>query len=161
VLDQLGGTGEGSEGISSLTFADSQSGQDFARAYQDALGASVQSSNAGYYDASMALMLATLVATRDSDDPASVDGVAVRDAMRQINDPDGEVVGAGGDGLKRAIDAIRDGRAINYDGANGPMDFDAQGSVRSNVTRFQIQDGQFLEFERYDCISSDACPRLE
>jgi branched-chain amino acid transport system substrate-binding protein len=58
-----------------------------------------------------------------------VNGVNVRDMLRKVADPPGEVVVAGVAGLTRAIELLKDGKDINYEGVAGAQDFDENGDV--------------------------------
>ncbi len=57
----------------------------------------------------------------------STDRRAIADALMQINDPNGEVVGPGE--WEKAKQLIAEGKAINYQGASGTVDFDEHGDV--------------------------------
>jgi branched-chain amino acid transport system substrate-binding protein len=59
----------------------------------------------------------------------STDPTAMRDALRDVANPPGEMVGPGTDGYKTAIGLIADGKDINYEGAAGPVDLDKNGDV--------------------------------
>ena len=54
---------------------------------------------------------------------------AIRDAIADIANPPGEVVNPGVEGFTNALELIAAGTAINYQGAAGPIDFDANGDV--------------------------------
>jgi hypothetical protein len=105
-------------------------------------------------------MLATILAAQQNHlaDPARVTGVQIRDAMRAINEPHGEPVNAGLEGLARALQLIAAGKAINYQGASGPCDYDAHGDVVAQLARFEVRGGRFEDRERFDCIHDAACP---
>ena len=106
-------------------------------------------------------MLASLVALRDgATAEAPLTGARVRDALRQINDPRGVPVYAGQDGFAEAAKLIADGKAINYEGASGPCDFDENGDVVAQLARFRVEKQQFVDAELYDCLSGPSCPRL-
>ncbi len=55
--------------------------------------------------------------------------------------PDGEVVGAGPDALTHALELIRNGKKINYEGAAGSQDFDKNGDVVTPIEIWQYQKG--------------------
>jgi len=59
----------------------------------------------------------------------STDSTAIRDALRDVANPPGEVVSPGTDGFKAALKLIADGKDINYEGAAGPVDMDKNGDV--------------------------------
>lgn len=72
------------------------------------------------YDATFLMALAIEKA-------GSTDRRAIADALMQINDPEGEVVGPGE--WEKAKQLIAEGKAINYQGASGSVDFDEKGDV--------------------------------
>jgi len=61
--------------------------------------------------------------------------INVRDMLRKVANPPGEVVVAGVDGIKKAMEILDAGKAINYEGAAGAVDFDENGDV---VTPIEI-----------------------
>jgi branched-chain amino acid transport system substrate-binding protein len=61
----------------------------------------------------------------------STDPTAIRDAMRTLNDPAGEKVTSGGAGIQRALELIRSGKPINYQGASGFSGWDKNGDLPS------------------------------
>ena len=73
------------------------------------------------YDAT-ALVLLAIAKAGTSDDP-----IAIRDAVFQLNDASGVVVQAGR--LAEGLRLIRENRAINYEGAAGASDIDAEGNA--------------------------------
>ena len=75
------------------------------------------------YDAAMALMLAAEAA-------GSVDGAAVRDQLRAIAGPPGQVVQATPSGVAEALRLLRAGEEIDYEGAASTLDWDANGDLR-------------------------------
>lgn len=76
------------------------------------------------YDAAMVIALAIQQA-------GSAERTAIRDALRRVSNPPGERVGPGE--FARARDLIIKGTKINYDGASGPVDFDANGDVEGRI----------------------------
>jgi len=59
----------------------------------------------------------------------STDPTAIRDALRDVANPEGDVVNPGTEGFTAALAAIEAGNDINYEGAAGPVDLDANGDV--------------------------------
>ena len=72
------------------------------------------------YDAMTVLLLAIERA-------GSTEGVAIRDALFDVSSDPGRVFRPGD--MARALQIIREGGAINYTGASGPVDFDPQGNI--------------------------------
>ena len=75
---------------------------------------------------------------------------AIRDALRDIANPPGEIVGPGVDSIKRALYLIQDGKDINYEGAGGSQDFDANGDVISTIEIWKIEGGAVVSTGRYE-----------
>ena len=78
----------------------------------------------------------------------TTDSVAIRDALRDVANPPGEVVGPGLAGIQKALSLIASGQDINYEGASGPVDFDENGDVsgpmesgQSKATRSSPPEG--------------------
>src|SRR5205814_1917173 len=119
--------------------------------------------DAAAYDAAMAVMLAVVQAAeqRHFKDPGMVSGAEIRDAMRSINDPRGEPVGAGAGAFLRALQLTAAGKSIDYQGASGPCDFDEHGDVVAQLARFQVQGGLFVDVDRFDCVKDAACPQVQ
>ena len=61
--------------------------------------------------------------------------VNLRDMLREVANPPGEVIVAGVDGIKKALELLKAGKAINYEGAAGSVDFDENGDV---VTAIEV-----------------------
>lgn len=162
VLETLGEDANGQEGTSITLLEPGPSADFFREELLTALGTVPAIQDANFYDGTQTLLLATLIALKDNalTDPTQVTGAQVRDALLELSNPDGERVGAGPAEFARAADLIAQGKAINYEGASGPMDFDARGDVRNTVVHWKVQDKQFVELEKYDCLSSPACPRV-
>jgi ABC-type branched-subunit amino acid transport system substrate-binding protein len=75
---------------------------------------------------------------------------AIRDALRDIANPPGEIVGPGVDSIKRALYLIQEGKDINYEGAGGSQDFDANGDVISTIEIWKIEGGAIVSTGRYE-----------
>src|SRR5574337_1033308 len=69
------------------------------------------------YDATVLVGLAMEQARSDK-------GPAIRDAIRKVTDPKGEKIYAGAAELKKAAQLLAQGKAIQYVGATGPLQFD-------------------------------------
>jgi branched-chain amino acid transport system substrate-binding protein len=82
-----------------------------------------------YDHASLAILAAALA--------GDASGTAIRDNVRRISQGDGEKVDNVTDGLR----AIAAGRAINYDGASGPVEFDERGDIKGTKFRFEVAEG--------------------
>lgn len=152
---------EGQEGTSYLP-SDGISGQEFDAHFLDRIGISRQSQwDSAVYDGAFLFALATIKASKDLDDPTAVTGAMVRDAMRELNDPDGEPIRVGPQEFAKAVAAIVEGRPINYDGASGPCDFDDYGRAKNRISHWQVTQGQARDLAVYDCVADDSCPKLD
>lgn len=68
-----------------------------------------------------------------------VDGTGIRDGIRQITTPDGEIV----TDFKSGVDALKAGKKIKYLGASGNCDFDAKGNIQSgSFGIYGVEDGK-------------------
>ncbi|ANT54733.1 MULTISPECIES: ABC transporter substrate-binding protein [Mesorhizobium] len=71
----------------------------------------------------------------------STDGTALNDAVRKVSGPDGAKVTSFAEGIK----ALRTGEQVNYEGASGAIDFDANGNIaKANFRVSQVKDGKIM-----------------
>ena len=87
------------------------------------------------YDATMILGLAMNVAPE-------LNGTAIRDAIRKLQDPNGTVIGTGPEEFKKAVALIKEGKPIRYSGATGPVEFDANGDTNGAALIWIIKGDQ-------------------
>ena len=71
-------------------------------------------------------------------------GVAIRDHLRQVANPPGEVVGPGAADLKKAIQLLEAKQEINYEGAAGSCDFDENGDVMTAIEIWKFAAGKIV-----------------
>jgi ABC-type branched-subunit amino acid transport system substrate-binding protein len=163
VLDVLSVAVEGQEGTSQAVLGEGASARIFSDDLKALNGQAPAFRDSGAYDAAMTLMLAALHAVKRNglQDPAQVTGAMIRDSMRAINDKSGEPVEAGISGFARGVRLIDEGKAIDYQGASGPCDYDAHGDVVAQLARFRVQGGQFLDVEKFDCVRDRQCPPVK
>ncbi len=115
-------------------------GQVFREAYLSAFAVELPSEP--YIDTTYdAVVLIALAAEKAG---TTTDSAAIRDALRDIANPPGEIVGPGVDGIKRALELIRQGKDINYEGAGGSQDFDANGDVFTTIEIWKIEGGAIV-----------------
>jgi hypothetical protein len=69
------------------------------------------------------------------------DREAIRDALYSVSAPPGEAYGPGE--LAEALDAVRNGRDIDYTGASGTFDLDDQGDTALEVIMFKVAGNSF------------------
>jgi len=79
----------------------------------------------------------------------STDPRAIRDALRDIANPPGEVVNPGVEGFAETKELIAAGEAIDYEGATGVIEFDDKGDVlQGAIEIWQIREGEIVEAVR-------------
>ena len=93
------------------------------------------------YDAVMLIGLAVQKA-------GSRDRTAIRDALREVSNAPGEVVGPGD--WEKAVALLAEGKDINYEGAAGSHEFDERGEVAGvfgewSVSGGKVTDGMLLK----------------
>ena len=154
---------EGEEGVSHLLIERDASGDLFTAEYQNAFGTPIVYRDAVYYDSGIVMFLAVIKATIPLDDPTKVTGEQIRQAllsMAQSTNPGGTVIRTGKDEIKKAIGELIAGRAINYQGASGPVDADENFNIRQKLARWKVIDGVFVDLATYDCVASTDCPEI-
>ncbi|WP_376094548.1 ABC transporter substrate-binding protein [Roseomonas sp. CCTCC AB2023176] len=88
--------------------------------------------------------LAILAAAQAGDVAPEMLGTAIRDNIRRVSSGEGERVDNVTDGLR----AIAAGRAVNFDGASGPVEFDERGDIRGTKFRYEAAEaGRFRVLE--------------
>jgi branched-chain amino acid transport system substrate-binding protein len=159
VIDALGDKLEGQEGTSQALLGQGPSAAAFASDLRAATGQEPAFRDSAAYDAATSVVLAALVAVQKEKlaDPAQLTGAQLRDALGSINVRGGEPVFAGIEGMVRAVRLIQENRPINYAGASGPCDFDANGDVVAQLVRFRVENKAFVDVERFDCIKDKDC----
>ncbi|MDE2396602.1 MAG: ABC transporter substrate-binding protein [Burkholderiales bacterium] len=66
----------------------------------------------------------------------------IRDAIRKVTAPGGEVVYAGPQGFARALQLIREKKPVRYVGVIGPVQFDANGDIAGPFRTWRITNGE-------------------
>jgi hypothetical protein len=154
----------GQQGTSHVLL-DGPSGDAFAQAFSAANnGTAPEFWASNTYDSAMVIMLGIYAAAEANklDDITMVTGAQVRDAMNTINDKTGEKIRSGAAEFAKAVAALKEGRKIDYEGASGPMDFDANGNVNGKLARWVYQNNRFDDVDRYDCVASrTTCPPIQ
>jgi branched-chain amino acid transport system substrate-binding protein len=87
------------------------------------------------YDAGAIVGLA--IAQAGKADPA-----AIKEAIPKILDPNGEVIHAGKEGFAKALQLIKEGKPIKYEGVIGPISFDQYGDITGPFRLWRIQNGE-------------------
>ena len=96
-----------------------------------------------HYDAAVLVALAAAKAG------TTTDAAAIRDALRDVANAPGEVVGPGRDGIARAMQLIADGQDINYEGTAGNVDIDENGDVFGSIEIWQVSGGEIVSTGEY------------
>lgn len=92
------------------------------------------------YDGAFLLALAV-------EQAGSADRAAIRDALRAVASPPGEVIEPGE--WAKAKELIAAGTDINYEGVGGSLDFDDVGDVTGFFGKFVVEDGSYKEVGVY------------
>lgn len=69
-------------------------------------------------------------------------GTAIRDGIRKVTDPKGTKIYAGVAQLKEAAKLIAEHKPIQYIGASGPLQFDANGDIAAPMAVWSVVDGK-------------------
>ncbi len=69
-------------------------------------------------------------------------GTAVRDGIRKVTDPKGEKIYAGAAELKKAVKLLAEKKPIQYVGASGPLQFDANGDIDAPMVVWSVEGGK-------------------
>jgi hypothetical protein len=159
VLSELGSDADGSEGVGAIA-ADGIPGQVFQAAYQSTYGVQLSNYDSNAYDSATLAMLGSLLAAQGLSDPTTITGTQVRTVLASTSTAGGQVVGTGTDEFVKAIHFITQGTPINYEGASGPLDFDANNQVVNRLAHFKIVGTTFVDIGVYDCVSDPSCPKM-
>ncbi|WP_440997925.1 ABC transporter substrate-binding protein [Arhodomonas sp. SL1] len=87
------------------------------------------------YDAVYAIALA-------AEQAGSVDSEAIRDNLRSVGNPPGEMIYPGE--FAKAAELIANGEEIDYEGASGSINFDDNGDVPGTFAHWAIEDGEIV-----------------
>jgi branched-chain amino acid transport system substrate-binding protein len=66
----------------------------------------------------------------------------IKDAIRKVVDPKGEVIHAGKDEFAKALDLIKQGKPIRYEGVIGRISFDEYGDITGPFRLWRIKAGE-------------------
>ncbi|HEX7387663.1 MAG TPA: ABC transporter substrate-binding protein [Castellaniella sp.] len=69
-------------------------------------------------------------------------GTDIRDGIRKVTDPNGTKIYAGVDELKKAAKLIAEKKPIQYIGASGPLQFDANGDIAAPMVVWSVVKGK-------------------
>lgn len=92
------------------------------------------------YDATFLIALAIEKA-------GSTDRTAIRDALRDVSNAPGEIVGPGE--WAKAVELLAAGSDINYEGASGSHEFDDAGDVAGFIGKYIVEDGAYKQIATF------------
>ena len=119
----------------------SQAQRDYTDLFRQETGGESDNPYPGFaFDA--AAIVALAIEHADSENPADI-----RNSLREVANPPGTSVGP--KDLARALQLIRDGQDVNYVGAGGDQDFDAQGDVINTIQLWRINGNQIEDLDIY------------
>ena len=117
----------------------------FEVAYEETYGFPVSHPfMAEHYDATVLVALAAAKAG------STTDSTAIRDALRDVANAPGEVVGPGRDEIAKALRLIAEGKDIDYNGAGGNVDFDEYGDVSGTIEIWTVSGGEIQSTGRFE-----------
>jgi ABC-type branched-subunit amino acid transport system substrate-binding protein len=127
-LDDAYGTSSGTNPTPSTDY--------FNKNYKDFSGIDASNPAADRsYDAGAIVGLAVAIAGKP-------DAAAIKDAIRKVVDPKGEVIHAGKEEFAKALELIKAGKPIKYEGVIGPVSFDEYGDITGPFRLWRIQKGE-------------------
>ena len=132
----------GSFGTAPQAMTDSPSAQRYLDAYKEKYG---QVPPKPYIDTSYDGVYALALAAEKA---GTTEGPAVRDALREVCNPPGKKVLPGE--WSKAVDLLKNGENIDYVGASGSMNFDANGDVGGTFAHWAIQDGEIVTVKVFE-----------
>ncbi|MDZ7749310.1 MAG: ABC transporter substrate-binding protein [Halofilum sp. (in: g-proteobacteria)] len=140
IIDAVGASVlNGSFGTAPQALSDTASAQHFDAAYNEEFGEKPPKPFIDTaYDAAYVLALAAEAA-------GTTDSTAVRDHLRDVANPPGEVVLPGEWAKARRL--LAEGKDIDYKGASGSIDFDDAGDVGGTFAHWVIRNGE-IETEK-------------
>jgi branched-chain amino acid transport system substrate-binding protein len=160
ILKTIAAEAEGLEGSSVMLVDKSASGALFQTALKKMTGEPPEMISSGACDATVTLMLAALVASKDENKTREVAPEDIRKALGEINVASAKKIRPSVADLSAAIKLIDRGKPINYEGAFGPNDWNSVGDIYPPLVHWKVEKGQFKEYEQYDCGPKTAfCPK--
>lgn len=84
------------------------------------------------------------------------DSAAIQDSIRKILDPKGTVIHAGKDEFAKALQLIKDGKPIKYEGVIGPVTFDQYGDITGPFRLWKVTNGEVTTVGQMSAADVDA-----
>lgn len=142
----LASGGEGLQGSSVLAVNTSRSGELFADAFESATGQQPELTTSFLYDAVVAQAIAIGVARSNG----STSPEQIQASFPAINEG-GPTIRPSEQSFANGARRIQAGRPIDYDGASSPLELTDLGEMYPDLVHWKIENGQFVELERYRC----------
>lgn len=138
---------------------DSEAYANFAEAYKERFDHErIPPFTASAYDAAIVIGLAAAKAIAEgATDSSELTGTALRDQLRPVSNPPGEMVmGGTQEAITEAMGMISEGQDIDYAGASGATDFDDNGDVVTPIVIWEFTSEGGIEPVQYQ--SSEDIP---
>jgi len=101
-----------------------------------------------FYDA---VAVAGLAAAACEAKGLDITSVCIRDHLREVANPPGETITPGAESFKKALDLLKEGKDINYEGAAGSVDFDEAGDVVTPIEIWKyVAEEPYMATERLE-----------
>ena len=144
---------EGSKGVASYGLHVTEAEGHWEQHYMEAFGAD-EPPHAPFvretYDAAVALMLA-------AEHARATDGESIRDSLQAIAGPPGKRFPASAQGVRDALQAIRNGEEIDLDGEASTLDWDDRGELVSHTMGvWQFKDGAIEDIRHFEIVLDHA-----
>jgi ABC-type branched-subunit amino acid transport system substrate-binding protein len=81
---------------------------------------------------------------------------AIKEAIPKVLDAKGEVIHAGKEEFAKALDLIKQGKPIKYEGVIGPVSFDQYGDITGPFRLWRIQNGEVTTVAEMSTAEVDA-----
>ncbi|MFK9090775.1 ABC transporter substrate-binding protein [Bacillus salipaludis] len=97
--------------------------------------------SSGYYNANAYDLVIAAALAMEAAGEAS--GSAINEKIREVTNAPGKEV----NNFKDALEELKKGNDINYQGASGPIDFDEHGNVFASYALMEVVDGKWKQIE--------------
>jgi ABC-type branched-subunit amino acid transport system substrate-binding protein len=98
-----------------------------------------------------AIAVIGLAAAKCEADGVEINPINIRDRLRYVANPPGEVITPGTESIKKALELLKKGEDINYEGAAGACDFDEAGEVITPIEIWKyVKEPPYIATERLE-----------
>src|SRR3954471_6039206 len=84
------------------------------------------------------------------------DSAAIQESIRKVLDPKGTVIHAGKEEFAKALQLIKDGKPIKYEGVIGPVTFDQYGDITGPFRLWKVTNGEVATVGEMSAADVDA-----